>query len=58
MPSIRARTPTCRSSVCFGDLTESNGLIGSPDGATLYITDIGAWKTFAFDIQQDGTLKN
>jgi gluconolactonase len=40
------------------DLTEPNGIIGTPDGAILYVADIGAWKTYAFDIQKDGTLKH
>src|SRR4030042_2060608 len=40
------------------DLKEPNGIIGTPDGAILYVADIGAWKTYAFDIQKDGTLQN
>lgn len=38
------------------DLTQPNGIIGTPDGATLYVADIGARKTYRFDIQADGTL--
>lgn len=41
-----------------GDLKQSNGIIGTPDGKTLYVADIGAGKTYAYDIQADGTLKN
>lgn len=33
-----------------------NGIIGSPDGKTLYVADIGAGKTYKFAIQPDGTL--
>jgi len=40
------------------NLTQPNGIVGTPDGATLYVADIGAGKTFVFDINEDGTLKN
>ena len=40
------------------DLKQPNGIIGTPDGRTLYVSDIGAGKTYAYDIQQDGHLKN
>ena len=30
--------------------------IGTPDGKTLYVADIGGGKTYAYDIQSDGTL--
>jgi len=38
------------------DYKQSNGLVGTPDGKTLYVADIGAEKTFAYDIQADGSL--
>jgi gluconolactonase len=38
------------------DLNQPNGLVGTPDGKTLYVADIGARKTYAYDIQVDGTL--
>ena len=40
------------------DYTRPNGIIGTPDGETLYITDRGAGKTYTYDIQDDGTLEN
>ena len=40
------------------DLKQPNGIIGTADGKTLYIADIGAGKTFAYDIQPDGALTN
>lgn len=40
------------------DMQQANGIIGTPDGKTLYIADIRARQTFAFDIQDDGTLAN
>jgi gluconolactonase len=38
------------------DLKQPNGLIGTPDGKTLYVADIGDNKTLAYDIQPDGSL--
>jgi len=38
------------------DLKQPNGVIGTPDGKTLYVADIGAKKTYAYAIQPDGSL--
>ena len=40
------------------DLKQPNGIIGTPDGKTLYVADIGANKTYAYNIQMDGSLTN
>ena len=40
------------------DLVQPNGIIGTPDSKTLFVADIKAKKTYAFDIQPDGTLAN
>ncbi len=40
------------------DLVQPNGIIGTPDGKNLYVADIGARKTYAYDINEDGTLAN
>ena len=40
------------------DLKQPNGLVGTPDGKTLYVADIGARKTYAYDIQSSGALTN
>ncbi|MBN2474807.1 MAG: SMP-30/gluconolactonase/LRE family protein [Pirellulales bacterium] len=40
------------------DLAQPNGLIGTPDGKTLYVADIRARKTYAYDVRPDGTLDN
>jgi gluconolactonase len=40
------------------DLKQPNGIIGTPDGKTLYVADIGAGKTYAYDIARGGKLKN
>ncbi len=38
--------------------TRPNGIIGAPDGKTLYVTDIGAGKTYKYRINKDGSLSN
>ena len=40
------------------DLIQPNGITGKPDGKTLYVADIKANKTYAYDIQPDGALTN
>ena len=35
-----------------------NGIIGTPDGKTVYVADIGAGKTYSYSVQPDGTLEN
>ena len=40
------------------DLVQPNGIIGTPDGKTLFVADIRAGKTYAYDIQPGGTLAN
>lgn len=40
------------------DYTRPNGIIGTPDGKLLYVTDRGAGKTYSYDIQSDGSLEN
>jgi gluconolactonase len=40
------------------DLVQPNGIIGTPDGKRLYVADIGNNKTWAYDINPDGTLSN
>ena len=38
------------------DLKQPNGIIGTPDGKILYVTDIGAGRTFRYQVQPDGKL--
>ncbi|HET6246374.1 MAG TPA: SMP-30/gluconolactonase/LRE family protein [Tepidisphaeraceae bacterium] len=38
------------------DLTQPNGIIGTPDGKTLYVSDIDAKKTYSYRINEDGSL--
>ncbi len=42
----------------INDFKTPNGLIGTPDGKTLYVADIQANETFKYDIQPDGSLAN
>ena len=41
-----------------GDLQQPNGIVGTPDGKHLYVSDIRASKTYVYDIAADGTLTN
>ena len=51
-------SPDGKLSKVATDYRQPNGLIGTPDGKKLYITDPGNKKTFVHDIQPDGTLTN
>jgi len=49
-------SPDGKLSVVDPDVKQPNGIIGTPDGKTLYVADIGDKKTYAYDIQPDGRL--
>ncbi len=38
------------------DLKQPNGITGTPDGKILYVSDIGAGKTYSYSTQPDGSL--
>ncbi len=40
------------------DLEQPNGIIGTHDGKLLYVADIKAWKTYVYNINDNGTLSN
>lgn len=40
------------------DLRKPNGITGTPDGKHLFVADIGAGKTWKYDLQPDGSLTN
>jgi gluconolactonase len=40
------------------DMVRPNGIIGTPDGKTLYVADIDGHKSYSYDIQADGSLTN
>jgi gluconolactonase len=39
-------------------LKQPNGIVGTPDGKFLYVADIGAGKTYRYNINPDGSLIN
>lgn len=41
-----------------GDLMQPNGIVGTPDGKSLYVADIRANKTYKYQIGADGSLTN
>ncbi len=45
-------------SIAADDLVQPNGIIGTPDGKTLYIADIGDNKTYSYKINPDGKLSD
>ncbi len=40
------------------DLVQPNGIVGTPDGTTLFVADIGGKKTWSYTINKDGSLSN
>lgn len=44
--------------VVLTEFEQPNGIVGSLDGRTLYVSDIGAGRTHAYDLREDGTLTN
>jgi len=42
----------------INDLKQPNGIIGTPDGKTLYVADINANKTYAWDLSPEGKPTN
>ncbi|MEP2295430.1 SMP-30/gluconolactonase/LRE family protein [Algoriphagus sp.] len=40
------------------DLVKPNGIVGTPDGKFLYVSDIGDKKTYKYEIREDGYLIN
>lgn len=49
---------TTQPVVADDKLQQPNGIIGSPDGKLLYVADIGANKTYRYQIAPDGQLQN
>jgi gluconolactonase len=42
--------------VAVGGFTRPNGIVGTPDGKLLYVSDINERKTYSYAIKEDGTL--
>lgn len=40
------------------DLVQPNGIVGTQDGKTLYVADIGGSKTWSYNIEKNGSLTN
>lgn len=40
------------------DLKQPNGIVGTPDGKRLFVADIGARRTWVYDVEADGRLAN
>jgi gluconolactonase len=40
----------------ISNMVRPNGIVGTPGGKTLYVSDIGAGKTHAYDVEPDGSL--
>lgn len=40
------------------DVKKPNGVVGTPDGKYLFVADMGANKTFRYEINKDGSLSN
>ncbi len=51
-------TPQGKMSRVADGFVMPNGIIGTPDGSTLYVADINDKKIWKYDIQQDGSLTN
>jgi len=51
-------TPSRKLIRVVDDLKTPNGITGTPDGKTLYVADLGARRTYAYDIRPDGSLAN
>lgn len=49
-----AKTPL----VADETLVQPNGIIGSPDGTLLFVADIGARRTYQYEIAENGSLRN
>ena len=49
---------TSNTTRVVSDMNRPNGLVGTPDGKTLYIADWGASMVYRYSINNDGTLSN
>ncbi len=50
--AAKSKKPT----LVIDDLQQPNGIIGTPDGKKLYVTDIRAGKTYSYSIKKNGEL--
>ncbi|MBN2589898.1 MAG: SMP-30/gluconolactonase/LRE family protein [Sedimentisphaerales bacterium] len=40
------------------DMRQPNGIVGTPDGKTLYVADMGANQTYKYTINEDGSISD
>jgi gluconolactonase len=55
-PGVYYLPPKGKLTRVANDLKQPNGIVGTPDGKTLYVADIGAKKTYSYSIAADGAL--
>lgn len=51
-------SPTDEIKRVINDFKKPNGIIGTPDGKTLFVADIGDQKIWKYEITSNGSLKN
>lgn len=56
--AVYYRNPEGKATRVIDDFKQPNGLIGTPDGKTLYVSDINDGKIWKYNIQPDGSLTN
>lgn len=55
-PDLRRESGSRAVMRVASDFERPNGIVGTPDGRTLYVSDLGRGETWAFDIAPDGAL--
>lgn len=58
MRSLLYRSPDGQVRRLDGDFKQPNGLVGTPDGKELFVSDIGAEKIYRYDLTPDGGVAN
>ncbi len=56
--AVYYRNPEGKVTRVIDDFKQPNGLIGTPDGKTLYVSDINDGKIWKYDIEPNGSLTN
>ncbi|WP_339917932.1 SMP-30/gluconolactonase/LRE family protein [Yeosuana marina] len=56
VPGVYYLNPEGTITRVISDFVKPNGIIGAPDGKTLYVADIGDDKIWKYSIQEDGSL--
>ena len=56
--AVYYRNPAGKVIRVIDDYKQPNGLVGTPDGKILYVSDINSGKIWKYNINDDGTLRN